>query len=359
MKNVNKFLTIGKAILLVLAIIYVGSLVDFIFKPFKALTGVILIPMLLAVFFYYILRPLIPLLEKWKLKRTPAILLIYLFLFIIVMAFFGGVWPPLKSQLINLVQNAPHLFNLLNDKIVELEKTGVFSKIFPEDFSLLSQLNEYLNKGFTLLTSYVTGLFSAVSNLAIILFTFPILLFYMLKEGDKFGKIIVRAVPKRSREKISTITKEIDAALSSYIVSRVVVNLALGVLMYFGFLLIGLPYALVLTLIAVIMNFIPYFGAIISSVPIVIVGLVESPAVGLWALVIILLAQQVQDNIISPLVFGKSLDIHPITTTVLVLGVGNFFGFIGMLIIIPVYMVIKIISKHTYHLFFKEKWEGL
>lgn len=89
--------------------------------------------------------------------------------------------------------------------------------------------------------------------------------------------------------------------------------------MYFGFLLIGLPYALVLTLIAVIMNFIPYFGAIISSVPIVIVGLVESPAVGLWALVIILLAQQVQDNIISPLVFGKSLDIHPITTTVLVL----------------------------------------
>lgn len=70
MKNVNKFLTIGKAILLVLAIIYVGSLVDFIFKPFKALTGVILIPMLLAVFFYYILRPLIPLLEKWKVKRT-------------------------------------------------------------------------------------------------------------------------------------------------------------------------------------------------------------------------------------------------------------------------------------------------
>lgn len=81
--------------------------------------------------------------------------------------------------------------------------------------------------------------------------------------------------------------------------------------------------------------------------------------VGLWSLIIILLAQQIQDNIITPLVFGKSLDIHPITTTVLVLGVGNFFGIIGMLIIIPVYMVIKIISRHTYQLFLKEKWEGL
>lgn len=359
MKQLNKFLTIGKAIFLVLAIIYVGSLVDFIFKPLKSLTGVILIPLLLAVFFYYLLRPLVPLLEKRKLKRTPAILLIYLFFAILVMAFFGGVWPPLKAQLMTLVQNAPQLFTLVNEKVLELAKSGIFSKILPENFSLLSQLNEYLSTGFTLITSYVTGLFSAVSNLAIIIFTFPIMLFYMLKEGDKFGKVIVKAVPKRFRERTHTITGEIDAAVSSYIVSRVVVNLALGVLMYLGFLVAGLPYALVLTLIAVVMNFIPYFGAILSSIPIVIIGLTVSPAVGLWSLVIILLAQQIQDNIISPLVFGKSLDIHPITTTVLVLGVGNLFGIIGMLIIIPVYMVIKILAKHMYLLFFKERWEGL
>ncbi|WP_342565677.1 AI-2E family transporter [Paenibacillus sp. FSL R7-0345] len=364
MKQLNTFLTIGKAILLVLLIVYVGSLVDFIFEPLKSLTGVILIPVLLAVFFYYLLRPLLPLMERWKIKRwrmkrTQAILLIYLVLGVLVFGFFGGVWPPLKSQLLTLVQNAPQLFEAVNEKITDLEHSGFFTKLFPEDFSLLSQLNDYLSQGFTLLTSYVTGLFSAVSNLAIILFTFPILLFYMLKEGDKFGKAFVKMVPGRFRERAGMITGEIDGALSNYIVSRVIVNLALGVLMYLGFLIIGLPYALVLTLIAFIMNFIPFFGAIISSIPIVIIGLTVSPMVGLWSLIIILLAQQIQDNIITPLVFGKSLDIHPITTTVLVLGVGNFFGIIGMLIIIPVYMVIKIISRHTYQLFLKEKWEGL
>lgn len=95
MKQLNKFLTIGKAILLVLLIVYVGSLVDFIFEPFKSLTGVILIPVLLAVFFYYLLRPLLPLMERWKikrwtLKRMQAILLIYLVLGVLLIGFLAG-----------------------------------------------------------------------------------------------------------------------------------------------------------------------------------------------------------------------------------------------------------------------------
>lgn len=359
MKQLAKFLTIGKAILLILVIIYVGSLVDFIFEPLKSLTGMILIPLLLSAFFYYLLRPLVSLLEKKRLHRTPAILLIYVVVAMLFLAFWGGVWPPLKAQLMNMVNNAPALFNLLDAKVRELEQSGFLAKIFPGDSGLLSHLTEYLNKGFTLLTNYVSGLFSAVSNVAIVLFTFPILLFYMLKEGEQFGRLIIKIFPFRFRNRARTIMKEIDAALNSYILSRVMVNIALGMLMYLGFLLIGLPYALVLTLVAVIMNFIPYFGAIISSIPIVIFGLIESPSVGIWALVIILLAQQVQDNIIQPLIFGKSLDIHPITTTVLVLGVGNLFGIIGMLIIIPVYTVMKIVAKHIYHVFLKEKWEGL
>ncbi|WP_151737014.1 AI-2E family transporter ['Paenibacillus yunnanensis' Narsing Rao et al. 2020] len=359
MNQLNRFLTVGKAVFLVLAIIYVGSLVDFIFKPFQALTGIILIPLLLAGFFYYLLRPLVGVLEKKKLKRSPAILLIYLVLAAVVLAFWGGVWPPLKSQLTTMIQNVPHLLQVFDAKVTELEQSGFMAKILPGDSGLFSHFTEYLNKGFTLMTNYISNLFSAVSNVAIIVFTFPILLFYMLKDGDKFGKLLVKVLPLRFRSRSAGILKEIDAALNNYILSRVMVNIALGVLMYLGFLIIGLPYALVLTLIAVLMNFIPYFGAIISSVPIVIIGLIESTSTGIWALVIILLAQQIQDNIIQPLIFGKNLEIHPITTTVLVLGVGNLFGIIGMLIIIPVYVVLKIVAKHIYQLFLKEKWEGL
>jgi predicted PurR-regulated permease PerM len=128
--------------------------------------------------------------------------------------------------------------------------------------------------------------------------------------------------------------------------------------MYIGFLFLGLPYALLLTVIAVILNFIPFFGAILSSIPIVIIGWIESPSMAIWSLIIILVAQQIQDNLISPLIFGKKLDIHPITTIILVLAGGDLFGIIGMLIIIPLYMFFKIIIIRIYEIFFKSQWEA-
>jgi predicted PurR-regulated permease PerM len=127
--------------------------------------------------------------------------------------------------------------------------------------------------------------------------------------------------------------------------------------MYLGFLVIGLPYALLLTLVAVLMNFIPFIGAILSTVPIFIFGLMDSPSTAIWSIVVVLVAQQIQDNLVAPYIFGKSMDIHPLTTIILVLAGGDFGGIIGILLIIPVYMMLKIITVKLYQLFIKKRWE--
>lgn len=272
--------------------------------------------------------------------------------------FIIGLWPSLREQLINLVENAPNLINSLSLQLKELEQNGVITAMFPEGSTPFSQITDYINKGFTFVTNYVSGFFSLISSFAIVLFTFPIILFYMLKQGEKFGRKLVHIAPKRFQKDSRDVVLEIDQALSGFIVGRVLVNLALGVLMYIGFLIIGLPYALLLTVIAVIMNFVPFIGAILSSVPIVIMGLVVSPSVAIWSLIIILVAQQIQDNLVAPYVFGKKLDIHPLTTIILVLGAGDLGGIIAILIIIPVYMIVKIILVRIYQLFFKDKWQN-
>jgi predicted PurR-regulated permease PerM len=319
---------------------------------------VITVPMMLSVFFYYLLRPLVNYMEKKKLNRTLSILLIYLVFGILFALFIIGLWPSLREQLINLVENAPNLINSLSLQLKELEQNGVITAMFPEGSTPFSQITDYINKGFTFVTNYVSGFFSLISNFAIVLFTFPIILFYMLKQGEKFGRKLVHIAPKRFQKDSRDVVLEIDQALSGFIVGRVLVNLALGVLMYIGFLIIGLPYALLLTVIAVIMNFVPFIGAILSSVPIVIMGLVVSPSVAIWSLIIILVAQQIQDNLVAPYVFGKKLDIHPLTTIILVLGAGDLGGIIAILIIIPVYMIVKIILVRIYQLFFKDKWQN-
>ncbi|MEC0092171.1 AI-2E family transporter [Paenibacillus macquariensis] len=357
MTSLNRFIKICIAIILVFIIIYLGSLVDFVFKPFLSLFSIIMVPLMLATFFYYLLRPLVNKMVRPKLNRTMVILIIYLIFAILLGVFIIGVFPSLRTQFFNLVDNGPNLLNALSKQLQDLEQTGFLSKILPDDVSPLTQLNEYLNKGFSLLTNYLAGMFSFFSNFAVILLTFPILLFYMLKEGDKFGQKIVSFMPMRFREEGKEVVHDIDHAISGFIVGRVVVNLALGVLMYIGFLVIGLPYALLLTAVAVIMNFIPFIGAILSAIPIVIIGLIESPSVAIWSLVVILVAQQVQDNIISPYIFGKQLDIHPLTTIILVLVGSDVFGIIGVIVIIPVYMIVKIVVVKMYQLFFKQKWE--
>ncbi|WP_169083442.1 AI-2E family transporter [Paenibacillus sp. PL91] len=354
----NRFIRWCFTIILVLIIIYLGSKVDFIFKPILSLFSMIIVPLMLAGFFYYLLRPLVNVMENRKVNRTFAILLIYLAIAVIMVGFSIVVWPSLRTQLLNLVENAPTLFTTLSEQVEELEHNGFLSSFLPQDSNLLSKLTDYLNKGFTLLTDYLSGMLTFFSNFAIVLITFPILLFYMLKEGGKFGEKIVSFIPKRFRRDGTEVMAEIDHMLSSFIVGRVIVNLALGVLMYAGFLIIDLPYALLLTVVAVILNFIPFIGSFLSSVPIVIIGFIEAPSIALWSIVIITIAQQIQDNLVAPYVFGKQLDIHPMTTIILVLVGGDIAGILGILLIIPVYMILKIVFCKVYELFFKQLWEN-
>ncbi|OKP65638.1 AI-2E family transporter [Paenibacillus sp. P3E] len=356
MAKLNLFIRICIAVLLVLGIIYVGTLVNFIFTPVFSLFRVVIVPLMLAVFFYYLLRPLIDLLESRKLNRTAAILLVYLIIAVLFMCFSVGVWPSLKNQLVNLGNNMPNVFTAVGEQLKKLEESKLLSSLIPADMNPAGQLMDYLNKGFSLMTSSVSELFSFVSNFAMVLFTFPILLFYMLKEGGKFGAKVVSFFPKRFQVEGAGVVSDIDGALSGFIVGRVLVNLALGVLMYIGFLIIGLPYALLLTLLAVLMNFIPFIGAILSTVPILIIGLFESPSTAVWSIVVVLVAQQIQDNLVAPYIFGKSLDIHPITTIILVLAGGDFGGIIGILLIIPVYMMLKIITVKLYQMFIRQRW---
>lgn len=355
----NKSILFSLFVALLLLIIYLGSKVSFIFQPFLLLFQAVAIPLLLSMFLYYLLRPVVKYMEQHKIKRTPAILIIYVVFTIILLWFILSQWPKLTDQMVSLVNGFPDILADVKFQLSQLENNEWVASVFPSDNNFVATITEFLNKGFSSITNYVGKFFSFVSNFAIILFTTPILLFYMLKEGEKLGRKAVRATPVRFKRDMLSIITDIDKMLSGFIVGRVLVNLALGVLMYIGFLIIGLPYAFLLTAVAVIANFIPVIGAILSSVPIIIVGLTQSPATAVWALIIILAAQQVQDNLIAPYVFGKSMDIHPLTTIILVLGAGNISGIVGMIIIIPVYMILKIIVVRVFQIFFKRKWQRL
>ncbi|MCM3782184.1 AI-2E family transporter [Neobacillus mesonae] len=357
MFQTNKILRLFTGIILILLIIFLGYKVNFVFIPFISLINNIIVPLMLAGFFYYLLRPLVQFMhQKWG-NRTLAIVLIYVVFLVVFSGLIIGVWPSLREQLHELIRNLPNLITELSQQLEELEKSGTLSGILPEGTDLLSRVADLIKQGINLLGQYLSGLVTFLSNFFIVLFITPVFLFFMLKEGGKFGDAIIRFMPKRFREEGRELIQEIDESLGGFIVGRVISNLALGVLMYIGFLIIDLPYALLLTVISVILNFVPFIGAIVSAIPIVIIGFIQSPSTAVWALVIILCAQQIQDNILAPYIFKRSISIHPITSIVVVLVGQDIGGLIGVLIAIPLYTTTKIVLMKLYHIFIKDKWE--
>jgi len=353
----NKFYRICTAIILLLLIVYLGDKVNFIFRPLTSLIHIIIIPLLIAGFFYYLLRPLVDFMERHRIKRALSVLIIYVVIGLLIAGFSVLIWPSLREQLWNFIENTPALISSLSTQLNELERSGFLSKYLPEDSDIVSRFSDFLTQGITQVSDYLSGLFSVVSNLVIILATFPIMLYYMLKEGSKFGTNLTLLLPRRYRKDGEETVHEIDEALSNFIVGRVIVNVALGILMYIGFLILGLPYALLLTAASIILNFIPYVGAILAAIPVVIVAFIESPSMAIWSLIIIVVAQQIQDNLISPYVYGKQLDIHPLTTVILLLVGADLWNILGMIIVIPLYMILKIIVRRIHYRIVEDKTE--
>lgn len=245
----------------------------------------------------------------------------------------------------------------MQQQIDQLQQNPYWSRFIPTESELSTSLTEYMNRIITWISNSINNLIAVVSSVVVIIATIPIILYYMLKEGSKLPPKLLSVLPRRYRRDGNEVLGEIDTALSNFIIGKVILNLILSIMIYIGFLIIGLPYSLLLTVISFFLNFIPYIGALLATIPAVIIGFIESPSIAIWSVVVIVIAQQIQDNILTPVIYGKQLDIHPLTTIVLILVGGDFFGLLGILLAIPAYMIVKIIVVRIYELFLAEKVE--
>jgi predicted PurR-regulated permease PerM len=350
----KSFLYNCAGIISVLLIIYLVHLVSFIFQPFLIIFNLLLIPFVLAGFFYYLLRPIVYFLDKYNMNRTLSVILIYISIALLISLLIILVWPTLQKQIQDFINNVPELVQGLRNQINSLQQNSYFSSI-SKGSGLSEKLSQYASKGFSLVSNYANGVYSFVSNFIVIIGTFPIILFFLLRESEKAPESILRIVPRSYRRGARQALSDIDSALSGYISGKMISTFLLGVMTFIAFLIIGLPYALLLAIVLAIISFIPFIGSFLGAIPPLIVAFTQSPEMALWLILAVFICQQVQDNVLSPYIFGKTLDIHPFTTIIILLIAGSFAGLMGMLLALPVYMVIKIITQHLYQLFFAEK----
>lgn len=343
-------------IIFVLLIVFLSTKVPFLFTPIAAMIKYMLLPIVLSGFFYYLFRPVINYLSAKKINRMLSVLLLYFVIAIIVALFSIAGWPTLQEQIENFIANLPNLMDEFNKQWITIQQEPFIFGILGDENTMAS-LSEYMNSGINKATDYVVNLVSAVTRFVIVIVTVPVILYYMLKEGERMIPAMLKLIPRRYRTEGQEVISEIDTMLSGFIVGRVLICFLLGIMVYAGFLIIGLPYSLLLAILTAVLNMIPYVGPILAAIPCVIIGFVESPSMAIWTLVIIIVAQQIESNLLTPVIYGKQMDIHPVTTIVLLLIAGDISGILGMLLIIPFYMIGKIIFLKIYHLFMEEWME--
>lgn len=350
----GKFFRIGYAIIIIFLIIYLGTLIDFIFTPIVVLVQTLFAPVVLGGVLYYLFRPFVNLLSR-KIHRGLSILILYLSAIAILTLIIIFIGPEIQRQVNNFVDNVPYFVNQVRLWLLNLQQYAFIANLQESDMfqleEIVSRFSSFINNFVSVLGSNIAALIGFITNIIMIIVIIPFVLFYMLYEGDKVPKMLLKLIPKRHRNDGQKILADMDHALSSYIQGQIIVSVCVGALCYIGYLIIGLEYSLILAIIAMFTNVIPFIGPWIGTLPSVFVGFFfHSPFMALLVIIVIVIVQQIESNIISPQVMGKKLSIHPLTIIFLILVAGRFAGLLGLILAVPTYAVGKVIVSHTYRL---------
>ncbi|MGG7176089.1 AI-2E family transporter [Clostridium paraputrificum] len=320
-------------------------LVLYLFQDtFKEVINIILISFFVA----YILRPIKNIIKgKERLSdRTASIVLILVIIILSIISLFM-LLPNMFKELNNLGPTIENLYEYVegfanNSKI----SNSTFVRfIYEQGKEKISILLMSLSEG---IVDNVISISENILSLAII----PVITYYFLADSSWISGKVYLIVPLEKRNIVKKIVKDIDKLLGRYIISQVVLSIIIAVLTFIILILLGVKFPLWLSLLNGIFNIIPYFGPLLGGVPVILIAMLDSPTKGIWTGIAIFLIQQIEGNILSPKVTGDSTNIHPLLIIILLLIGEKFGGFIGMILVIPIAVVIKVIYEDiNYYLF--------
>ncbi|MGM0217596.1 AI-2E family transporter [Enterococcus sp. AZ126] len=348
----NQVVTTLLIVLLNLLILFVFTKVSYLFKPLWQFIGVVGLPMIMAGILYYLMNPVVDYLEKKQVPRVWSI--IGLFIIVIALIIWGLVVivPKIQEQTISFGNHFPQYIDTIDQKMQEILSDPFFAQFRTqlEDMGdkLSSSLGDIIRNISTFTVQGLGSFVGAVATVVVAIITMPFILFYLLKDGKQLAPYLMKFLPNKMRKPTLKVLGEVNSQVSSYIRGQLTVAFAVAVMFILGFSFIGLDYAITLGITAGFLNLIPYLGSFLAMVPAVFLGIVGGPVLLVKVLVVFVIEQTIEGRVISPLVLGSQLDIHPVTILVVLLTSGKLFGVVGVILGIPVYAAVKVLITHIF-----------
>jgi len=207
--------------------------------------------------------------------------------------------------------------------------------------NLLNVFENLLTGGPSILVSGATSIVNATLQVFLIVLVSA----YFLYDFPRFTASFRRLVPVRWRTLSNDLIGKADRAVGGYLRGQLLITSLLGILIWIGLSIIGIPFATAISFLAAIFNLVPYLGPIVGAVPAILLGFTVGPWAPLLAIVVFIVANQLEANVLSPLILSRSVDLHPVTVLLAILAGLGLLGFVGALLAVPVAAMIKVVLE--------------
>lgn len=302
----------------------------------------LIVPIIIGGFLYYALRPLKKLLLKlFKNDGLASIIAILIVLAVLTIVVVNG------GELVK--DQFEDAFIKNKDQLLDYKEylNGKVQDILP-DLNIFDRISNNIKSFVTSIGSNAIGIFSSVGSIGTQLILTPFILFYLLKDDREFKEKLFEKIPKDHKPEIKEMLKKIDDILSTYINGQLLVALVIGVLMFIGYIIIGMPNALLMGVFSLITSVIPFIGPILGILPAILIALTIDFGLVVKIGITALIVQQLEGNLITPNIMGNKLKLHPLAVIIIVIVSINLFGIIGAFIGTPLFLVTVNIFKTIY-----------
>ena len=343
----NKAVTVFLVALLLGLNIFILSKISFLFIPVIDFLSVVMLPVILSGLLFYLLNPLVDLMEKYKINRVLAISIIFVIIAVLLIIGLAVAIPNLQRQVVIFAQNVPSYLEDA-DRVID----DLVTKRLPDDFR--PQLEQVLAQFSTQATAWasnisskavnwVSALISGTSQVIVALIIMPFMLFYLLRDGKGLRDYITQFLPNKLREPVGKVLSDVNQQLANYVRGQITVAVIVAIMFIIFFKIIGLRYAVALGVTAGVLNLVPYLGSFLAMIPALVLGLIAGPVMLLKVIIVFIVEQTIEGRFVSPLILGSQLNIHPITILFVLLTSGSMFGIWGVLLGIPIYASAKVV----------------
>lgn len=323
----------------------------------------VLTPFVASALLAYMGDPLADRLQKFKIPRTVAVVLVFLITFVVLALLVLLVGPLIKTQISALFQALPEIVRKAEQ--VWLPSISSWLNFEPgEDVGIGAFLARYSDmvgswSGKILLSVSKSG--GALAAAVLSLFLIPILTFYLLRDWDSILLHVGALVPSSQRNTVFQLARETDEMFSAFLRGQILVMAALAMIYSIGLSLVGLKFAIAIGVVSGLVSFVPYLGFVFGiALAGLTVALEPNP---LWQLIGVVatfsIAQFIEGSVLTPKLVGDRIGLHPVIIIFAVAAGGQLFGFFGILLALPAAAVLSVLVRFAYDRYLKEHPEAL